>query len=221
MRSKDEADCPIRNIVSTKVCRGVRAVEVPTVSGFYGNAAHANGVIRHGDEIHFRFKASDFDGVKLEPCFLGIFIENEIRFVRNMTRNIRRAEVPFAMDERIIFFFVDMDFDVGKICQPANVVEVHVGEDDVLYVFGFVSEFGELIDCRLVRIKWHVGDDTKELREPGGIGIILQTETCIHKGESLIGFDEQTDQSRFPIAWGAGATGKSVENTNGHNLNIA
>jgi len=84
------------------------------------------------------------------------------------------------MDECIIFSFVDMDFGVRKICQPANVIEMHVGEDDVLYVFGFVSEFGELIDRRLVGVKRHVGDDAKELCEPGGIGIIPQAQTRVH-----------------------------------------
>lgn len=95
-------------------------------------------------------------------------------------------------------------------------IEMHVSEENVFYVFGLVSEFWELMDNRFVWVEWHVGDNTKELRKPGGAGIILQAKSRIHEGESLIGFNQYTDQSRLPIAWDAGTTGKTVEDANGH-----
>ena len=50
----------------------------------------------------------------------------------DVARNIRRGDIPFPMGKRLVLFCVHMDFGVGKICQPTDVAEVHVGEDDVL-----------------------------------------------------------------------------------------
>jgi len=100
-------------------------------------------------------------------------------------------------------------------------VEVHVGEDDVFYILALVAEFGELINHRFLRVKGHEGNDAKELREPGGVGIILQPKTRIHEGDSVIRFDQQTGQSRFPSAWDACTAGKAIQDANGHDWNIA
>ena len=125
------------------------------------------------------------------------------------------------MDERIIFPFEHMDFGLWKIRKAANVVKVHVGENDVFYIFGSVPESGKLVDCRLLRIKWHIGDDAEELCEPGRVGVVLQTETCIHEDRSQIGFNEKADKSCFPIAWEARTTGETIEDADGHDFNIA
>jgi len=219
--SEDEADGHLGNIISAEVCRGIRTVEVPASLRFYGNPAHADGVIWQRDEVHLRLEPLDADGVKFEPFFAGVFVKNKIGLVCNMPRDISRANVPFSMNKRIIFLFVYMDFGMRKIRQPADMIKMHVGQENVLYIVRLVSESGELIDGRLLRVKWHVGDDAKELREPGGVGVILQAQTRIHEDKTMIRIDQQADQSRFPPAWDTSATSEAIEDANSHDRNIA
>jgi len=113
--TQDEAHHPAGDVLAAEVCRGIPAVEVPASVRFYGDATHANCMIRQGDEVHFRLKAYDADGTKLEPFFPGIVIKNEIRMMRDMPRDIRHTDIAFSLGERVIFLFVHMDFGMRKI----------------------------------------------------------------------------------------------------------
>ncbi len=105
---------------------------------------------------------------------------------------------------------------MGKIRQPAAVIEVHVGEDDVLEVFGLVTQPLDLIHSRFLRIERHDGDDTKELREPCGMCVILNPQPRINKCQSLIRFEQQADRARLPPTRYARVACKAVENFNFH-----
>ena len=95
-----------------------------------------------------------------------------------------------VIGEGFVLAPVHVDFGVGKIGESAAVVEVHVGEDDVLHVFGFISHPLDLVNRRLLRVERHDGDDAEELCEPGWAGVIFEAEAGIHERESLGCFDE-------------------------------
>jgi len=46
----------------------------------------------------------------------------------------------------LIFAAMHVDFGLWKIGKSADVVEVHVGEDNVLHIFGCVSQLFNAID---------------------------------------------------------------------------
>jgi hypothetical protein len=112
-----------------------------------------------------------------------------------------------------------MDFSMGEIGQATAVVKVHVGEDDVFYFLRFISKSLDLIDCRFLRVKWHEGNDAKELCKPCRVGVIFKAETCIYEHKSLIRFDKQADKSRFPVIE-AGIAREAVEDADGHGPNM-
>lgn len=88
------------------------------------------------------------------------------------------------------------------------------------YHFLFKTQLFSLVDQRFVGIKRHVCDDTKELREPCRIGVILQSQARIHKDRSLIWFDEQANHACLHFVK-AGIAGESIEDVEVHNFTIA
>lgn len=109
-----------------------------------------------------------------------------------------------------------MDFGMGKVGKSADVVEVHVGEENVLYIFGLVAQLFDAIDRRFVWVERHDGDDLEKFRHPGWVGIIIEAEAGVYKNQSLIGFNQKTGHAGFQFAGPAGITGETVEQVDGH-----
>lgn len=81
--------------------------------------------------------------------------------------------------EVIQLTFMDMDFGVWKIWQPADVVKVHVSNDDVFHIFRFVSQLFDTIDGGFIGIERHLSDNAEQSGEPGWVGVIVQPESGI------------------------------------------
>jgi len=172
-------------------------------------------MIWHGDEIHFRVKAPDANGVKVKPFFVCAIVKDEFRVVGNVPLNICGAQKAFLIFEGIIFPSMHVDFCAGKIRQAAAMVEVHVRKQDVFDILGLISKPLHLMDRRFVRIERHICDDAKEFCKPGRVSVIAKTKTGIHKSKPLIRFNKQADRTCFPIVE-TGIAGETVKQMNGH-----
>ena len=128
------------------------------------------------------------------------------------------APIKAMTGEGVILALVNMNFRVRKIGQTAAVIEVHVREDDVVHIFGFISETLNLIDRRIPGIKWHVRDDAKEIGEPGRVGVIAQTKSCVHEYRTLVSLHQQAKRARFHFGGKARIAGKAIEQMNVHDL---
>lgn len=123
----------------------------------------------------------------------------------------------FIVGEGIILAPMYMHFSMRKISQSAAVVEVHMCKDDVSHVFGFVPQPFHLINRSLVRVEWHIRNNSKELREGGRIGVIFQAKTCVDENQILICFGQKTNQPRFQIAK-TGIACEAIENVESHSF---
>jgi hypothetical protein len=109
-----------------------------------------------------------------------------------------------------------VDFGVGEVGQPAAVIEVHVGKDDVPHFFRIVSQPPDPIHSRFVGVKGHDGDDAEKFRHPAWVGVFVQSKSRIHENQPLIGFDQETDHAGFQAAGQTGVAGEAIEQVNGH-----
>jgi len=107
---------------------------------------------------------------------------------------------------------------MGEIWQSAAMVEVHVREDDMFYIFRLITQPSDLMHGGFLRVKGHPGDETEELREPGGMCIIIQPQACVNESQPLIGFKQQADCTCLPRTRNARITGETVENMNLHEI---
>ena len=214
--TEDEVDEPFGRGVVVDSGR-VACVEEPTIVGFDGDAAMSSRVTEERNEIHFGSEGQA-DGVEVVPFGITRFVEDEIGFVREVARDVGVLcpLADLAVGERVVFTFVDVDFGARKIGQSADVIEVHMRENDVLHIGGIESQGADAVDRGFVHVERHVGDDAEELREPGRVGIVAQAEARVHEGESLAGFDQQAEQSRFHFGGEAGVAGEAIEQVDGH-----
>ena len=136
----------------------------------------------------------------------------------NMPRHIGGTQKPLAMDEGVVFLLIDMDFRMGEIRQSAAMVKVHVRQDDMFYIFRLIAQPPHLMDGGFLRVKGHPGDETEELREPGGMCIIIQPQACVDEGQPLIGLKQQADCTCLPPTRDARITGETVEDMDLHSI---
>src|SRR3990172_4946216 len=159
--AKNQADAPLRDVMSPKVCGGVATVKMPHGFRFDGNAAQARCMISHRNAPNFRLKASNADCTEFKPCIPGFFVEDKIRLVGDVALNIGRSQETPLMYEGFIFLSDNMDFCVGKIRQSAAMVKMHVGQNDMLEIFRSVSKLLHLVDRGLARVERHDRDDAE------------------------------------------------------------
>jgi len=134
-----------------------------------------------GNEVNFRFKTCHADGIEVKPFFARILVKHKIGLMSDMSFHIGSAQKPFSSYKGIIFLLVHMNFCMGKIRKPATMVKVHVSQDDVFYVFRLRAQPLYLINRRFLQIKWHDGNEAKELRKPCRICIIFKPQTCVYE----------------------------------------
>jgi hypothetical protein len=118
--------------------------------------------------------------------------------------------------ERIVLAPARMYPGLRKIGQSADMIEVHVGDEDVFYIRGIVSQVFNAIDRGFIRVKRHGGDEPEHARHPAGINIIFEAKTGIQQNQSLIGFDEQAGHACFQFAGPAGVVSEAIEQADGH-----
>lgn len=150
---KDKVDQPLgRGGIVHRA--GIACLKKPTILRSDGDTAKSAGMTEEGNEVHFRLER-ETDGIEIIPFRIDCLIENEFRPMRDIARIISRIGPPklFSIGEGIVFAAMDMDFGMWKIGQAADMVEVHVSENDVPDIFGVVSQFFDAIDRSFVHIE--------------------------------------------------------------------
>lgn len=216
MRTERPSDQPGGRLIVIDRSR-VRRVEEPAVGSLDGHAAMSARMTEQRDEIHLRFEWQT-DGIEVVPFRVNPLVKDEFGLVCNVSRDVG-IFVPvedLSIRERVVFVLVHVDFGLRKIGKPATMVEMHVGEDDVLYVPRLVSQCSQAAYCRFGRIEGHDREDAKQPCDRGRLGIILQAQAGVHENETMIRFDQQAECSGFHFAGPAGVAREAVEKTDGH-----
>ena len=106
---------------------------------------------------------SGSNGIKVIPFRIRYIVQDEIGTMGNVSLNVCQLApmLYLSVCEVIQLALMDMDFGVWKIRQPADVVKVHVSNDDVFHIFRFVSQLFDPIDGGFIGIERHLSNNAK------------------------------------------------------------
>lgn len=107
-----------------------------------------------------------------------------------------------AVERGIQFALVDVYLCSRKIRQAAGVVEVHVGQQDMLHIIGGVSQRLHLVQRRLVDVIEQANDHVKGTHHRGRPGDILCAVAGIDEDQALAGVNQQTVSAAPPTRAG-------------------
>ena len=191
----------------------VGGLEEPSAGVADGDAAVAQRVPVQRDEIHLRLEWQA-DGVESQPVDGGRVVEHPTRAVREVGGIVcQRAPAP-AVDQCIVLAAVEVDLGVREVGQAAGVVEVQVGEDDVLDGLGGIAQPGYLMTCREGWVALHAEGEAEAAHHARGRRVIVDAEAGVDEDEAVVGLDEQAGRGHMP-ARHVGRHRRAVEQTNG------
>ena len=216
VRPQYEADQPLRGI-HVQAERGcIPYMEQPAAIRAQGNPAVAAGVPEQGHQPHLRLERQA-NGGHVEPGLALIAVEHELRLVSDVPADISQVR-PAARPahEGVVFLLVGVHCSVGEIRQPAAVIEVHVGQDDVAHVLRGVAQAGDLAQGRFLRIQGHVRNHLEHAQDRWSAQVIVQAWTCVDQRQPLAGFDQQAQRPAAPVRRYARVASEAVEVMNVH-----
>jgi hypothetical protein len=99
---------------------------------------------------------------------------------------------PATTRRRNVLLGEYVDLSPGKVGQPSSVIQVQVGQYDVLHILGRITEPPDLLDGCLGWIPWHTIQGHKGLHMPCRTAMILDPETRVYQQQPFVHLNEET-----------------------------
>ena len=113
-----------------------------------------------------------------------------------MRRHVTLAFAPARVHRGLQLAPEHVHLSLGKVGQPAGVVDVEVRGDDVAYVAGREAQRAYLFDRRLALARLRCEQRVEDQPELARVAHVIETEARVDQDESFGSLDEQavTDQ---------------------------
>ena len=170
----------------------VSALKEPAAIGANGDPTMPAGVTGERDQVDLGtdYRANP-DGLKAKPVAVHGLVKDPSRGMGPVPPVTAAFDDATGLVCSLILDPMDVNGRLGKIPQPAGVVEVEVGQDDMAQITGRVAESLDLAQGGLVLIARGAHQAEEEAHKRGGIGIVQAAKAGVHQGEPLVGLDEQ------------------------------
>jgi hypothetical protein len=145
---------------------------------------------RHADQLA--------DAIETEPSFSFERIALPSEIVGPLDRAVSAAvEKPSLRSRGVQFRAEDVDCCLGKIHDPAGMIEIKMREHNVAHVGGFVPEAFELAQSGVLFAQPYAIGYPEEPAEPLRLRHITRPETGIDENEPDVGLDQEAVAGQF------------------------